>query len=270
MKRGTPDHPKIHRLCLILKIPIYSAVGLLEMLWHFTAKYALQGDIGRFSDREIAKSVGWDKSPTKLISALTECRWLDLSPEHRLLVHDWEEHADQTVRRVLVNRGLKMLASSQHHPSTVIAGSQHHPSQPVPVPLPVPFPIPQPIPPPRENGVCAQKDQIAEVRSMLVRLGALYHRPEGQAPTNFEEATAAELIRQNPKISEELEFILAYRASIKPGDVRYFPSSLSRLLGAWQETLDRARVNGKVKDPAEARRRHREELDKIVNYKGGD
>ena len=49
MKRGTPDHPKVAKLASMIGLPIPWAlpytVGLLEMLWHFTAKFAPRGDI---------------------------------------------------------------------------------------------------------------------------------------------------------------------------------------------------------------------------------
>ena len=59
MKRDAPDHPKTQKLAHLLAIPQATAVGLLELLWHFTARYAFQGDIGKFADEEIARGAGW-------------------------------------------------------------------------------------------------------------------------------------------------------------------------------------------------------------------
>jgi hypothetical protein len=117
MKRGCPDHPKTLALASALRIPIYSAVGLLEMLWHWTSRYAQAGDIGRHPDAAICAGVGWHGGTSRLIMALVECGWLDADPTHRLLVHDWQDHADQTVRRYLSLHGLKMLVASQHDAS---------------------------------------------------------------------------------------------------------------------------------------------------------
>jgi hypothetical protein len=47
MKRGTPEHPKTAHLMAALSIPRPYAVGILELLWHFTARYAPRGDVGR-------------------------------------------------------------------------------------------------------------------------------------------------------------------------------------------------------------------------------
>lgn len=101
MKRGTPSHPKVAALMRALGINRREAVGLLEMLWHFTAQYARRGDIGHWPDDEIAGAVEWTDDARKLIDALVSTRWLDRSDAHRLVVHNWSHHADDTVRKAL-------------------------------------------------------------------------------------------------------------------------------------------------------------------------
>lgn len=86
-----------------LKIPLPYAVGVMEMLWQFTAKFAPAGDIGKFDNDHIAKAIFWPKSPDLLIAALVKCRWLDPDSSTRYLVHDWKEHADRGVRQKLQN-----------------------------------------------------------------------------------------------------------------------------------------------------------------------
>jgi len=99
MKRGTPDHPKMRALCRRLGVARWQALGIVEGILHFTAQYARRGDIGRWSDDEIAEWLEWKGDPGDLITALTNVGWLDPCPLHRLVVHDWHEHADQTCRR---------------------------------------------------------------------------------------------------------------------------------------------------------------------------
>ena len=123
MKRGTPRHPKILELSADLRIPHYSAVGLLEMLWHFTAEFALPGDIGKFSDDAIAQALCWDGASIDLVNALVHAGWLDRCECHRLRIHDWHEHSDQTVQRVLSKRNQEFLACYDD-PSTVLAPSK--------------------------------------------------------------------------------------------------------------------------------------------------
>jgi len=111
MKRGTPSNPKTKALARRLRIPLPYAVGLLDMLWEFAGTYARRGDIGRYSDAELADAMGWpmERDVAELIQALTstlETRsFLDRSEEHRLIVHDWSEHADRHIHQWLQNRG---------------------------------------------------------------------------------------------------------------------------------------------------------------------
>ena len=99
MKRGTAEHPKTLDLAAALNLPQWGAVGILESLWHFAAKFARRGDIGRRTDAAIARGIDWRDDPEKLIQALVDTGWLDRCRCHRLRIHDWHEHADQTVRR---------------------------------------------------------------------------------------------------------------------------------------------------------------------------
>lgn len=99
MKRGTPTHPKTLTLAAALGIERWGAAGVLECLWHFASQYARRGDIGRHKDVAIAQGIGWSGNPEKLIAALVESGWLDRCACHRLKIHDWPEHVDQSVGR---------------------------------------------------------------------------------------------------------------------------------------------------------------------------
>ena len=99
MLRKAHESPKLKRLKRRLQIPQYQVVGLLESLWHMTATQAPRGDIGKWSNEDIAAHLEWAGNETELIEALVGCGWLDTDPRHRLLVHDWATHADQNVRR---------------------------------------------------------------------------------------------------------------------------------------------------------------------------
>ena len=104
MKAGTTDHPKTVDLAERLGLPIYAAVGVLESLWHWTAKYAPAGDVGRWSNAGIAKGIGWDKDPDSLVNALLDAKWLDKSDAHRVIVHDWKDHAEDSVHARLARK----------------------------------------------------------------------------------------------------------------------------------------------------------------------
>src|SRR5215471_3977010 len=123
MKRGTPDHPKTKLLAKLLNIDIWGAVGVLEMLWHFTAKFTPQGDIGKYTDKQIAAAIGWHRPTGKkgvtpechLSDCLVEAKWVDRCPQHRLVVHDWEHHADQAVTKFLSRHRLSFV-----HPAAIL------------------------------------------------------------------------------------------------------------------------------------------------------
>jgi hypothetical protein len=110
MKRGTPDHPKTHALAEGLGVELYGAVGLLEMLWHFAGRYAPTGSLGKFSDLQIARQLAWEKDPKLLKVTLISCGWLcKAPPPNHLLIHDWKDHAEDTVRKFLNRHTLEIV-----------------------------------------------------------------------------------------------------------------------------------------------------------------
>lgn len=119
MKRGTPEHPKVKRLARLLKINRAWAIGLLEALWHWAGRFAPQGDIGRHEDAEIAEGVFWEKNPRVLIEALLTAGWLEVHATHRLIIHDWHDHADDAVRKYLKRNNLEFQTVSRHSPDNV-------------------------------------------------------------------------------------------------------------------------------------------------------
>ena len=112
MKRGTIEHPKVAVLAMRLNLHLLTTIGLLEALWHWTARFCPDGGIGRYTDDAIVAGIHWDTSlgnPRRVIPALTsvngESRFLDPCDECRLGVHDWHEHADEAVRKFLSRNG---------------------------------------------------------------------------------------------------------------------------------------------------------------------
>ena len=75
-----------------------------------TAKQALRGDIGKLSDEDIAIGIGYQEDEEILIEALVSTGWLDAHPKHRLLIHDWPDHAQDAVHMKLA-RMKKTFAS---------------------------------------------------------------------------------------------------------------------------------------------------------------
>lgn len=82
----------------LLGVEVFSAVGLLELLWHFTGQFAPAGDVGRHSDKAIAAALNWRKKPELLINSLVGAGWLDsVGTDDRLVVHDWPDHCEDAV-----------------------------------------------------------------------------------------------------------------------------------------------------------------------------
>lgn len=175
MKRNAITHPKVVRLALLLGKPRYAVVGVLESLWHFTMGYAPAGNVGRWKDGEICQFIGWEGDPAHLVNTLVDAGWLDRDPIHRLLVHDWSGHCDDSVNMALgraeslfadgkrpkltrlpskdrpgiemrlaelekarkLSRGINGTAQEPHTERTLCAQEPHYPSLPSP-PLPSP------------------------------------------------------------------------------------------------------------------------------------
>ena len=124
MKRGTPEHPKMLALMRALKVPKYAAVGILECVWHFAARYAPQGNIGKYSDQEIADAAGWTGDAGKLVEALFVCRWLDKSGQWRICVHDWGDHLEDATAKYLKRNRLEPIAGDAVAVAVAVASAK--------------------------------------------------------------------------------------------------------------------------------------------------
>lgn len=153
MKRGTPDHPKMKALTRTLGVCRAHAVGTLEMLWHFTAAYAPEGSLAKFTPDEIAESVTWVQDPSKLIEALRATEWLD----DDMFIHDWPLHCEDATHMKLARAGhyfacgcspssSRLPAAEKHKAPTpnVCARHTHAVCSSSALPLPLPRPLPRP------------------------------------------------------------------------------------------------------------------------------
>lgn len=142
MKRQAMHHTKLDDLMRFLKLPRWGAVGILESLWHLAAREAPRGDIGKLSNRSISVAIGWTGDHDRLVDALVDARWIDLDGTYRLLIHDWPDHADESVKKFLKRNGLSWACTG--HVSDM--SRQNLDMSSLPVPEPVPVPIPEPMP----------------------------------------------------------------------------------------------------------------------------
>ena len=151
MKRGTPRHPKtlefVERLDQRPR-SLACAIGYLELLFHFTAEFAPQGDIGRYSDDRIEAALDWSGRRGRLLGALRESGWIDECPISRLVVHDWHDHCEDSVRKRIQRSGLSFLSVTDKltgHRQTLSATQSENVCLPLPLPLPSPSPEPSQV-----------------------------------------------------------------------------------------------------------------------------
>jgi len=114
VKHQTPESMKFRKLQRRLGVSRAVVVGTLELLWIATQKNAPRGDIGKYTDEEIAIECDWEDEPEILVSALVDYGWLDRCNTYRLVIHDWESHAPGWIRR--------QLARSKQSFVTVLGG----------------------------------------------------------------------------------------------------------------------------------------------------
>lgn len=89
---------------------IFAVVGIPQLLWWWTADFALAGDIGRFSDRQIACALHFPTKPLEeIVQLLINSRWIYKSEKHRVIVCDWPKIAGDSVHRKLA-RERKLFA----------------------------------------------------------------------------------------------------------------------------------------------------------------
>jgi hypothetical protein len=103
-KRGILEHPKTIELAELLDIPECYAVGVLECLWHHVARYFPHGEVTSLKPSILARSIRYPGDGQALWNALLQTGFLDEQPDGAVLVHDWSEHADNSVHQLLKKR----------------------------------------------------------------------------------------------------------------------------------------------------------------------
>lgn len=94
------QHPKTRKLARLLQCSIPTAIGHLNLLWHFALKYAPDGDLSRFDSAEIADGCMWEGTPETLCEAFESCEWVDRVDEWKCTIHDWHEYGGKALRHI--------------------------------------------------------------------------------------------------------------------------------------------------------------------------
>lgn len=134
MKRPAFNCSKMGDLKHFLNLPQYQAVGLLDMLWHLTATEAQPGDIGRIPDKRICRYLGYEGNPEELMECLFKSGWIDKSDTYRWVIHDWHDHAEDSVKIYMKRNQLAWASKSED-----VVTYRDMLSLPKPKPLPKPL-----------------------------------------------------------------------------------------------------------------------------------
>lgn len=125
MKRAASDHPKLEDLAEAIageykhhaKFARVLASGVAERLWMFCGKFTPQGNIGKRTDEQIARFIGWPKGDEhRLIELLLRVNLLQSHRDHRLIVWDWQDHCDETTKKTLRRKGLAIVCPDMSGP----------------------------------------------------------------------------------------------------------------------------------------------------------
>ena len=83
------------------------SINVLETIWLLCSDCCDQGNIGKFTDDEIADYLEWEGSPEVLVKSLIDAGWVDEHEDYRLVIHDWLEHCPEFVRERVRKRHMR-------------------------------------------------------------------------------------------------------------------------------------------------------------------
>lgn len=95
--QSLPNHPKLLHLCALTGWEKDLAVGRLHLHWYWCLDYALDGNLTKFNDSQIALGMGVAMPDSKRsVAAMVEACWLDRQPYLR--VHGWWDYVGRFLR----------------------------------------------------------------------------------------------------------------------------------------------------------------------------
>jgi len=235
VKRTGIDHPKTRRLAKLLGVPLYSAVGVLECLWHFTARHAIRGDIGRWSDAEIADRVDWPTDDVeRLIGALVDAGWLDRDEQHRLIVHDWHDHCDESVRKTVKKHGWQFVSRRESVPVRESFAT-----------------VPEPFANGREQVPTVPDSQSLSLSQSRSQSQSLLSSPDGDGSKGAKDSNSSSSKgKAAPKFSED-DLRLAHE--MFAGIVGLYPDAKPPNFDRWANALRLLRSDGRDRTPDQIR-----------------
>lgn len=81
--------------------------------------YAMDGDLSKFSDLQIATAAGWEGNPQEFVAALIKHRWIDvrkIKPHGKQMqkrnIHDWYDFCGEIIKKRLLRREERQTKSA--------------------------------------------------------------------------------------------------------------------------------------------------------------
>jgi hypothetical protein len=221
--RAVPDHPKFAELMATLNLPKFATLGILEGVWHFTGRYAPQGNVGKYSDQAIESWVGWNGVAGAMVAALIKCCWLDIDATYRLLVHDWDQHADKATKNALKRAKRPFCTPAVRTPSVQSTNESPDLGTASRLPEPEPEPVPEPVPDKKPSRAKKRegtktKTEVAEARHAEFKAAIhaywKHKNPELECPWDGSEGAQLGMwLKANPKVEiEQFKNMLRNRA----------------------------------------------------------
>jgi hypothetical protein len=147
MKHQTTRLLKFKELQNRLDLPMWQVIGMLETLWHVTLVHAPAGDIGKFTNEQIAALMDYRGDIDSLLETLLEKGWIDADPEFRLIVHDWSFHAPTYLKGAFAKHSRQFADQIARHrplstparalvPSSLVPNQEKTRNTPPPPPTP--------------------------------------------------------------------------------------------------------------------------------------
>lgn len=108
------DHRKLLAAADELEIEPAHMLGLLVSFWLWALDNAPSGSLEGISNRTIARSAQWNKSPDTFVEALKNAGLLDEENTGELTIHDWYEYAGKLIdqREAEKNRSRRRRAAT--------------------------------------------------------------------------------------------------------------------------------------------------------------
>lgn len=119
------QHPKTRKLARLLDCSIPTAIGHLNLLWHFALKYAPDGNLARFDCDEIGDGCMWEGDGARFTEALIQSGWLDTNTSAETAIHDWHEYGGKYVQRKETNAQRMREARANHKQDTKKPRAKH-------------------------------------------------------------------------------------------------------------------------------------------------